>query len=238
MTDGFKSYHENFSVKKKEAIDYAFQYLSIESHAELGCIWNIDGAYSLYIANQYKPKRIVMADTHWTEEALKKCRLKKEIEIIQDNFGSEKVVVQTGKIDAIILFDVLIHQVDPNWDRILQMYSQNTNVFIVMEPIFISSPVTVRLLDLGRDEYFRIVPHDPTHPTYSSLFDKMYEMHPEHNRIWRDVHHVWQWGITQHDLLDKMSRLGFELNWLKNHGRFEGLNDFDYTAFAFARKRL
>ena len=63
----------------------------------------------------------------------------------------------------------------------------------------------------------------------------MYEIHPRHNRIWRDIHNVWQWGITNHDLLAKMESLGFTLKYHKNNGQFGNLSNFQNHGFVFKK---
>jgi hypothetical protein len=65
----------------------------------------------------------------------------------------------------------------------------------------------------------------------------MYKLHPDHNRIWRDVHHVWQWGITTADLLFTMHELGFQLEYLKSHGEFNNLPNFSEQAFVFRKRQ-
>ncbi len=49
---------------------------------------------------------------------------------------------------------------------------------------------TVRLLDLGYEEFFQNVPCAKDNPLYNEVFEKMYEIHPRHNRIWRDIHNI------------------------------------------------
>ena len=40
---------------------------------------------------------------------------------INANFGDRNIAERIGKIDAILLFYVLLHQVKPDWDEILEM---------------------------------------------------------------------------------------------------------------------
>ena len=68
---------------------------------------------------------------------------------------------QVGRVDAIFLFDVLLHQVAPDWDTILEMYAKNVRVFGIYNQQWTGADTTVRLLDLGEEEYFRNVPVDP-----------------------------------------------------------------------------
>ena len=80
------------------------------------------------------------------------------------------------------------------------------------------------------------MPVVPDHPTYKALFDRMYEVHPQHKRIWRDVPDVWQWGITDEDLVRTVEALGFTMQLYKNCGRFGTLSNFENHGFVFQRR--
>ena len=237
-------YHVNFRVEKKDLLDVAFAGRSARAIAELGCVWGVDCAYGRYALTKFGLKSVKMVDTHWTASALEAVARHPEIEVITRNFGDPDLPGMIGPVDAIVLFDVLLHQVAPDWDRVLQIYAPYTDSFLIFNPQWIDHGPSVRLLDLGREEYFRNVPHEPGDPPYQKLFDSMYETHPEHERIWRDVHHVWQWGITTADLLFTMGRLGFELDYFRNHGldyfRSRGVlgtSRFAEQAFVFRKQR-
>ncbi|MGK0260447.1 MAG: hypothetical protein ACI96M_003895 [Candidatus Azotimanducaceae bacterium] len=64
-------------------------------------------------------------------------------------------------VDCIFLFDVLLHQVNPNWDTVLRRCAEKTDCFVIYNQQWIGSPITTRLLELGHDEYFASTPHDP-----------------------------------------------------------------------------
>ncbi|MEM3672953.1 MAG: hypothetical protein QW468_01820 [Candidatus Bathyarchaeia archaeon] len=67
----------------------------------------------------------------------------------------------------------------------------------------------------------------------------MCEVHPHHKRIWRDIHNVWQWGITDDDLIAKMKSLGFVLYYYKNCGiyhLFISSKKFENHAFMFIKE--
>jgi hypothetical protein len=227
----------NFNLDKKQLIDYTFRHCNPvpASFADLGGIWNVDGAYTFYTLRKYGAKCAFLVDTNFTDSSIEKGRAESNLKLLPGNFGEESVADQIGMVDAIFLFDVLLHQVKPDWNEILENYSKRTNYFLVYNQQWIRSDKTVRLIDLGRDEYFKNVPIDKEHPTYKALFDKMYEIHPQHKRIWRDIHNVWQWGITDHDLLRTMWSLGFEMQYFKSCGRFGSLPNVENHAFLFQK---
>jgi len=222
-------------IEKKELIDRVFSRSVVESFADLGCVWGVDCAYGLYATNKYSPTKVIMVDTHWTDKAKEECAKYPNIITIEDNFGKAYMPEKVGHVDAIILFDILLHQVAPDWDRLLQMYAPYTQCFIIYNRQYIASPISIRLLDLGKEEYFKNVPHDPEHPTYSALFSKMWEINTRHGRIWRDVHHVWQWGITDKDLIYTLEQLNFKLEYFCNHGQQGCPETFESHSFIFIK---
>jgi hypothetical protein len=106
---------------------------------------------------------------------------------------------------------------------------------LILNPQFTASEKSVRLLDLGEDEYFRNVPHSKDEEPYKSVFQSPYEMHPKHKRVNRDIQNIWQWGITDEDLIAKMNLLGLKMQFYKNAGQFCYLENFESHAFVFTR---
>ena len=101
--------------------------------------------------------------------------------------------------------------------------------------MFTQSEKTIRLLDLGFEEYFKLVPFEKEHPLSQNLINKTYEINPNHGKICRDIHHVFQWGITVNDLLDKMKRMNFELLYHECLGKFSYSDSFEDHAFIFKK---
>ncbi|WCK56296.1 hypothetical protein PP175_10480 [Aneurinibacillus sp. Ricciae_BoGa-3] len=230
-----RTFHPAFDLAKKEVLDFSFSFKKMNRVAELGGVGEIDCAYGLYAMEKYNPNEMIMVDVQWPNSAKRLCDKHKEISTMQANFGSPEMPERIGHVDTIILFDVLLHQVAPDWDQILEMYAPFTRSFIICNPQFTPSSSTVRLLDLGKEEYLKNVPHEPTHPSYVQLFSHMYEEIVP-GRIWRDAPNVWQWGITNNDLIRTMDRLGFQLDFLKNYGQWHSLSNFEHYSYFFYKK--
>lgn len=81
------------------------------------------------------------------------------------------------------------------------MYSGVADIFLVFNQPFINFSKTTRLLDLGREEYFRNVPLAPNEEPYKTYFENLDAIHPKHGRPYRDIHNIWQWGIVDSDLI-------------------------------------
>jgi hypothetical protein len=220
---------------KLDLIDYAFKAEKLTSFADLGGIWGVEGGYTFHALDKHPVSKGVLVDTHPTEITTKKSKNYPNLQLIQGNFGSVDVARQVGPVDAIFLIDVLLHQVRPDWNQVLEIYAQQCRCLIIYNQQWIGSDSTVRLLDLGEDEYFNNVPHKREAKPYHDLFQKLDQKHPDHDRPWRDVHHIWQWGITDDDLEKAAEKLGFRLLLKKNCGRFAQLKNFENHAFVFAK---
>jgi hypothetical protein len=90
----------------------------------------------------------------------------------------------------------------------------------------------VRLLDLGADAYLASVPDVPIHHEALAHLD---EPNERRGRPWRDVHDIWQWGITDAALRAKLGELGFVVAHHESPGRWRGLEKFDDAAYVFVR---
>jgi hypothetical protein len=70
---------------------------------------------------------------------------------------------------------------------------------------------------------------------YDGLFERLDETNEQRGRPWRDVHDIWQWGITDRDLIARIAELGFGLRLFENTGPWRGLERFHESAFVFDR---
>ena len=230
-----KPEYDRLVSAKLDLIDYACQRFPIRTVADLGGVWMVDGGYSFYALEQGGVEKAFLVDTDFTPAVHARRERQPGMEIIQGNFGDPDTAAAVGEVDAIFLFDVLLHQVAPDWDEVLALYAPRTRLFLIYNQQFTALPHTVRLLDLGREEYFRHVPHSPDEGPYLSLFEKLNEIHPQHQRPYRDIHNVWQWGIVDADLTAKMRELGFEQVYFKDLGRFADTHSFENHAFIFQK---
>ncbi|MFQ6677350.1 MAG: hypothetical protein ACE5D0_03425 [Fidelibacterota bacterium] len=226
-----------FDRSKKMLIDRLFELTDgdIKTIADLGGIYKIHGAYSFYTIQKHNVDKVIQVDTELTQEYLDLSKNNSKITSLELNFTDANAISKIVNVDAIYLFDVLLHQVDPDWDEVLELYSHKTKYFVIFNQMFNKTDKTIRLLDLGFDEYFQHVPFEREHPLSQHLINKTYKINAEHGKIWRDVHHVFQWGITVKDLIDKMEKMNFELLYRKFHGKFSYSDSFDDYAFIFQK---
>ena len=221
--------------EKLALIDTAHRLTNFDSIADLGGVWGVEGGYLFHALDTMPVKRAVMVDTHPTEKFLAKARNYSQLEVLKGNFGDPQIARQVGPIGAVILFDVLLHQVNPDWDEVVRTYASVAETLIIYNQQWTGSDRTERLLELGEEAYFRNVPHRRTQDPYKHLFARLDEKHPDHDRTWRDVHHIWQWGITDEDLVSVAEACGMRLVHRADLGKFGRLVNFRNRGFIFTR---
>jgi hypothetical protein len=197
---------------KARAIDYAVDELGIESFASLE-IANAYGQFAFYAIDKPNVERGVLIDVRASRprdhllSAIEQAAERPGMEVLDSSFSKPETVAEVGQVDAILLFDVLMRMVDPDWDQVLELYAPATSSFVITNPQW-EGDTTVRLIDLGRERYAEAVPPWDVH---RELFDRLDDWLEGQERRYRDSNHVWQWGITEAELGTTMERLGFSL---------------------------
>lgn len=217
---------------KLRVIDATFERFGVKSVADLGGVWAVDGGYTFYVLEKWWPKRAFLVDEYPTEAVARRAADHPSLTLIRGDFASRETVRAIGPIDAVLLFDVLLHQVAPDWNEILEMYSEIANVFVIVNPMYVRSARTIRLLDLGRDEYLETVPDLAKH---HEAFERMDDVVPGSDRPYRTSRDIWQWGIVEEDLRETMATLGYSVAYFENAGQWRDLPAFENHAFVFWR---
>jgi hypothetical protein len=224
---------------KLDLIDHAFATYGLRSFAELGCAWGVDGGYGFYALERHPIDKAVQVDAVITDAMKARAPSHPQLTLLNRNFGDADVPGLIGDVDAVIFYDVLLHQVRPNWDEVLALYAPRTRAFVIYNQQWVRDADTVRLVELGKEEYFRSVPAGSEgFRSYINLFDNLDQLVPEvvPPRKRRDNLAIWQWGITDSDLVKAAERLGFRMQFFRNHGSAFGIPPFENHAFVFTRK--
>jgi hypothetical protein len=219
---------------KLALIDYAFSRFQIRTFADLGGNWGVDGGYSLYALRRHAIDRACIVDFNFSEALISSQQKEPRLRLVRGDFREQAIAKEIGQLDAVLLFDVLLHQVRPNWDEVLALYA-DVRCVIIFNQQWVQQH-TVRLFDLGEAEYFRnIAPVPPGDTAYEGLFRKLDEEYSPEKGRYRDLTYYWQWGITDSDLVARMNELRFELDYFRNCGQFDGLPNFENHAFCFVK---
>ncbi len=222
---------------KARAIDYTVEKLGIQSFASLD-FGEAFGQAAFHTIDKPSVQRGVLVDARARRprdhllSAIEQAAELPGMEVLDGTFSDPETVTEIGHVDAVLLFDLLVRMVDPDWDRLLEMYAPATSAFVIANPQWEGGKTTVRLIDLGRERYLTAVPPWRSH---IELFDRLDEWHEGQQRPYRNALHVWQWGLTDADLERKMDELGFsrEREWtFKPPPSTEG---FVNKSFVFAR---
>ncbi len=232
----FQGYNIYVNRDKFGLIDTAFKEFrpQARSFADLGGVWKVDAAYSVHTIKNHPIDRAFLVDTDIPPALEEKLKQFSNLEMIRGDFTSPAIIETAGKVDMIYLFDVLLHQANPDWDQILERYSRNCSCFVIYNQQLVRGEETIRLTDLPFDEYISLVSEHGKEIT-RYIYDHKEEIHPKFNKPWKDIHNITQWGITDRGLRNTMARLGFKEVFYRNYGMFINLPAFENHAFIFLR---
>lgn len=232
----FKGYNIYADTDKLRLIDHVFRNAqpAARSFADLGGVWKVNGAYSRYALKQQQVNRGVLVDTDFPPSLSEKLSLDPRLQLIIGDFTHPDMVARVGSVDVIFLFDVLLHQANPSWDGVLSTYSRVAPCLAIYNQQYVLASSSVRLTGLPLDEYLAIAPRG-REEVYRYVYAHGDEIHPKYKKPWRDIHNIFQWGITDQDLRAKMLHLGFREVFFRNCGRFSNLSAFENHAFIFVR---
>jgi hypothetical protein len=220
------------------AIDFALKELGITSFADLdmGATY---GEHALYAMDRPTVRSGVLADARAGRgraqllDAIEHAAERPGLRVVDGDAFDADTIAEIGEVDAVFLFNVLLHAVAPDWERVLEVYAAATSCFVIANPQWRGSAETVRLIDLGRDRYLETV---PTSAANRDLFERLDDWSPAEQRLNRDSRTIWQWGITDGDLKAKLEELGFGLDLERSHGPFAGAEAFENKTFVFSRR--
>jgi len=203
-------------IVKTALIDKAIAKYGIRSIMDVGACWGVNGGYTFHALENGVENAIILDGniTTLTRERAKKYS--DRVACLQMDLGDIAAVQDLPEVDAIILFDILLHQVRPDWDTFMAMYAEKANVIIVYNQNFIGER-TIRFIDFGRD-FYKKYRFFRDQKTIDDWFSKHNEIDPISNKQYRDIHNFWQFGITSTDIIQKANSLHFKLDFFENNG--------------------
>ena len=223
--------------KKFRLVDTVFRDIApgSRSFADLGGVWRVEAAYTIYTLKTFPIQSAVLVDTNVSPLLDQRLQQFPNLRVVQGDFGTHEVSDTIGPVDVLFLFDVLLHQVDPHWDDILRRYARQARVIVIYNQQYISGSETIRLTDLPLSVYKALVPRRRDR-LYEFVYEHGSERHPEYGKPWKDIHNIWQWGITDDRLRAVMNDLGFLERLYRNYGMFSDLRAFEDHGFVFVRQ--
>lgn len=196
--------------------------------ADLGGIWGVHGGYCFHALDAAGATHAVLLDGRLSREFLDRAkgyegRLFAGCGDFADAAFLDAKIPQGA--DVALLFDVLLHQAVPSWQDLLHLVCQRARIVAVHNPQLGGGRVkSVRLIDLGKDAYFELLPNKVGEAGYG---DDLFEDPGRRNDT-----DVWQWGITDADLVRVMAGEGFGLRFAEQSGAW---GQWERRGFLFSR---
>jgi hypothetical protein len=219
---------------KARVVDSAFARYGLASFVDLGGCWRVNGGYTFQALRRGDLARAVLVDDSVTELTRERAEEFPQLELIEGALGDPATVARVGQVDAALMFDILLHQVDPDWRDVLTRYAHIDTV-IIHNPGWLGVE-TVRFTDFDVEEYIRRVFHSSP-DSIRAWYDRHDEFNSRMRRPWRDVHNFWQWGITAKDLIGALWDLGYRIDSFDNRGQFSNRFPEIEVISLVARKR-
>ena len=226
----------NFVPHKAALANHAIQKHGARSFADIGGSWGVQGGYTIDILKNNEIDRAYLADGNLRGATRQRGEQFPQLELREGQFNEQAFINDFPEVDALVMFSILLHQANLDWDAFLEAWSPKARVIVVYNQMY-KRDETVRFVDKGKDWYFKNVYH--TNPdAIEEWFGRLDETHPS-GRKWRDMHHYWQFGITTEDLIAKMKSLGFKLDLFENFGPFHTRKTpwFENEGFVFVREQ-
>ena len=206
---------------KLRLIELAYEIMPFRSFADLGACWGVHGAYAFHAAKICGShlERGCVVDGEITPLTRERAAEYPGITLIEGALGAKEVRDTVGETDCLIMYDVLLHQVDPDWDRFILDYLPSTRMCIVYNQNWTRSEDTIRFVDKGI-EWFK----ENVYYSNEAMLEKWFSEHDRHDphqgKSMKDVHNYWQWGIVRKDIVSLFQKNGFTPQFIRTYGPF------------------
>jgi hypothetical protein len=221
---------------KARLVSDAIDRYGLKSIMDVGACWAVHGGYTFHALESGKIDRAVVLDGEITDLTRERAAGDARIVMREGNIGDADFIAALPACDAAIMFDVLLHQVAPDWDEFLIRYCGRVNHVVIWNQDWIGSGSSVRYVERGLEWYLGNV-GDTDAARITRWFERHDEISPRWGRPWRDVPDFWQWGIVSAELIDTMRRAGFRLDYFDNCGAWsERHPNIQKNAYLFSRR--
>lgn len=233
----FSGYNIYVDTDKLRLIDTAFTKVipSARSFADLGGVWKVNAGYTRYTLRNHRIEKGFLVDTNFPSGLREQLAAYPNLSVIHGDFSAPETVAAVSAAEVVFFFDVLLHQANPDWNEIIARYAATARCFVIFNQQYIRSAATVRLTDMPLEEYLSVAPRR-SDDVYRYVYEHAQEIHPQYAKPWKDIHNIFQWGITDNDLRAVMAGHGFHEAFFRNYGRFSNLPAFENHAFIFLKR--
>jgi hypothetical protein len=221
---------------KAELLRLAIRKHNITSFADLGGCWGVHAGYALdALASHPSIARAYVADRYVTALSRERGAREARLEFVTGLINDPALIDPFPTVDALVMYDILLHQVDLDWDAFLAAWAAKTRVLVVYNQMWVGEGPSVRFVDRGCDWYLANV-HYSSAAAIEAWFDDLDGVDQRIGRRKRDAFFFWQWGITRDDLIAHVERLGFSLDYFQDYGVFADRPLIRNQGFVFVRR--
>jgi hypothetical protein len=204
-----------------------------KSFADVGGCWGVHAGYTVHVLKKNEIDRAYVADGNVNDACRKAGASFPQLEFIQGQFNEPEFIESFPKVDALVMFSILLHQANLDWDAFLEKWALKARTMIIYNQMWKPDEKSVRFVDRGLDWYLENVFYGDRDKIID-WFGRLDETHPS-GRKWRDMQYFWQFGVTTRDLIDKMASLGFRLDFFEDYGPWKNTPQFRNEGFIFVR---
>jgi hypothetical protein len=220
---------------KAQLVRRAVERFKVSTIADLGGCWGVNGGYTFDALSHADIKRAVIVDGFITDITKKRAQNYQNINLIEGSLGSDVTHARVGNVDAVIMFDILLHQANPDWDKFLIKYCNSSNILIIYNQNWLMDKKTIRFLELGVDKYLELVPHSNAE-NVKKWFQSHLEYNEEQDCLNKNIHNFWQYGITTPDMINLIYEQGFNIDYLENFGIWDNEHTYIHNIGIIAVK--
>jgi hypothetical protein len=231
-----QGYNIHVDANKLRLIDHVYRsaFPEARTFVDLGGVWKVNGAYSRYTIRRHALSRGIIIDTDYPVGLEEKLSRIPGLSTVRGDFTCNEVLQSIGTVDVAYFFDVLLHQSNPSWSDVLARYAPVASCFVIFNQQYVKGPESLHLTRLPLEQYLALSPHNREH-VCREAYDNRGEIHPVFHKPWIDIHNIFQWAITDNDLTEVVSRLGYRQIYYRNYGQFSDLPAYENHAFIFVR---
>ena len=114
---------------KLDLIDLVVIGFGAKTFADLGGRSGVEGGYSLYAASRHSMNG-ALVDVNASDLSRARVGRQEGLRFVQGNFTSQVVAQEVGGVDAVFLFDMLLHQPSPDWHEVLTHYAEKAHLLV------------------------------------------------------------------------------------------------------------
>jgi hypothetical protein len=139
--------------RKAQLVSAAIDRYGLTSIMDVGACWGVHGGYTFHALRSGKIERAFILDGEITELTRARATGDARVALVEGDLGDAEFVARLPDCDAAIMFDVLLHQVAPDWDQFLARYALKVNHFVIWNQDWAGSDSSVRYVERGLEWY-------------------------------------------------------------------------------------